>query len=120
VKKPRHFTDKKAAKIAGKKGGKSVPPSLRYFSVNREAAAAAGRKSRYVTPKPKPKPDDTLGRALFEGIPGDYPKLMPWTKLSEPARQFWRKQADVLLKNGIDPTTKIDLLWDTGDLGEGA
>lgn len=117
MKKPKHFTDKAAAKRAGRKGGKNVPPSLRYFAVNREAAAAGGRKSRYAAPKPKPIPDDTAGRALFEGIPGDYPQMMPWTKLNESARQFWRKQADVLLKNGINPATQIHLLWDTGNPG---
>lgn len=117
MRKPRHFSDPVAAKRAGKKGGKNVPPRLRYFSVNREAAVAAGQKSRYVAPKPKKIHDYTLAKALFEAIPGEYPTLVPWAKLNKTAREFWRKQADVLLKNGIDPATQVNLLWDTGDLG---
>lgn len=118
MKKPAHFTDRAAAKRYGRKGGKNVPPSLRYFALHPEVAAAAGRKSRYVAPKPRPIPDDTAGRALFEGVPGEYPKLMPWTKLPETARKFWRKQAEILLKNGINTPAEIYLLGNTGELGQ--
>lgn len=118
MRKPRHFSDPVAAKRAGRKGGKSVPPSLRYFSVNREAAVAAGRKSRYVAPQAKPVYDDTRAKALFEGILPEYAAELPrWDKLTKSAREFWRKQADVLLKNGVDPSAEVNLLWDTSNLG---
>lgn len=92
--KPKHgFKDRSLAKRAGKKGGQVSRPATRYFSINREAAAEAGRKSRWVAPKPVPVPDDTAARAIFEEISGDYAKLVPWDKLAETARDFWRKRA---------------------------
>ena len=92
--KPRRgFDDKALARRAGKKGGKVSHPSTRYFALNRAAAAAAGRKSKWVAPKPVPVPDDTVPRAIFERISGDYAKLVPWDQLAESAREFWRKRA---------------------------
>jgi len=86
------FRDKEKAKEAGRKGGKVRRPGTRYFSVNREAAMAAGKKSRYSPPK-KPKPDYTKARAFFESIGGEYVKWMPWEKLGKTEWEYWRKQA---------------------------
>lgn len=97
-----NFSNRKIAKRAGRKGGKNVPPQKRYFSINREAAAAAGRKSRYVAPKPRLIPDDTEAIALFKSTSPDYAQLVPWPKLTESTRQFWRKQANVRPKDGIN------------------
>lgn len=116
--KPFTFENKKIAKRAGKKGGKNVPPASRYFSVNREAAAAAGRKSRYVAPKPGPVYDDTYAKALFKATSPDYAQLVPWDKLADSTRQFWRKQAKVVPKNGVDAPAEVDLLRDASNLGQ--
>ena len=127
-----NFSDKKAAKKAGRKGGKAVRPENRYFSVNREAAANAGKKSRYAPPRPKIVPDDTIPRSHFEEISGDYAKMVPWDKLDETTRQFWRKRAQdlglqllkvskeslVVVQDVVDSATEINLLWDTSDLGQ--
>lgn len=108
----RNFEDPAKAKVAGRKGGKAVRPENRYFSRNREAAAVGGRKSRYVPPKTKPKPDDTETKVYFQKIGGEYARLMPWEKLDEAARQFWRKSASeakarqetlVLFQDRINP-----------------
>lgn len=96
--KARTFCDVEKARQAGRKGGRVKRPGSRYFSVNREAAAAAGRKSRYVSPTPVQAPDDRGARAEFEKISGDYSKLVPWEQLAESTRQFWRKKASDLAK----------------------
>lgn len=114
------FENKKVAKRAGRKGGKNVPPWSRYFSINREAAAAAGRKSRYVAPKPPPVYDDTQAIALFVSTSPDYAQLVPWDNLAESTRQFWRKQAKVVPKNDVDAPAEVDLLGNPGNLGQGA
>jgi hypothetical protein len=92
MKKDPPFRDKQKAKEAGKKGGRVKRPGTRYFALNREAAAAAGRKSHYQPPK-KPKPDYTKAKAFFEGLGGDYVKFMPWEKLGRQEWEYWRKMA---------------------------
>jgi general stress protein YciG len=90
----RRFKNKRRARRDGKKGGKAVPAEKRYFSRNKEAAAAAGRKGGMTPRKPAPIPDDAEARALFEKISGDYAKLVPWDELAESTRQFWRRSVN--------------------------
>lgn len=73
--------------------------------MNPEAARAAGKKSRYAAPKPKPIPDDTLARAEFERVSPDYAQLVPWERLAESTRRFWRKKTYIVAKNGVKAST---------------
>ena len=122
------FCNKEKARQAGRKVGQVHRPGTRYFAMNREAAAAAGRKSRYIALRPVPVPDDRAARAEFERVSGDYARLVPWEQLAESTRQFWRKKANdlakemannsqVLFKDSGNSTADIDLLRNVGKSG---
>jgi len=62
------FENRELARAAGSKGGKAVASSKRYFSVNRQAAKAAAKKSNHGRSRAPSKLPESVTEEEFASL----------------------------------------------------